>query len=154
MKFEKQDINFMKLFTLYEIVELVICFIFNHCIYLAYWRLENGEIVNLAYTIKNFMYGLGLAIQYGLVFFIWIVCVLWDIKYLKIVMIALYCSIDMIIPLVIPMFFFIVWPYVSGFAHLVYWLLGFAVLVIYSKVAFFRFYQKRFCSHEERPKKE
>ena len=142
---KKQDIVFLKLFTIYQIVELVICFIVNHFINLAYTRPVNvGEIIDLAWTTKNFMYGPGWAIQYCLVILIWIICVLWDVKYLKIAKIALYCSIDMIIPLVIPISFFIVMPYVSGFAHYVCWLLCFALLVIFSKVLFFKYYEKRF----------
>ncbi|MBR4621577.1 MAG: hypothetical protein IKO46_11430 [Salinivirgaceae bacterium] len=147
---KKQDIVFLKLFTIYQIVELVICFIVNHFITLAYWPpVNNGEIIYLAFTTRHFMYGPGLfgpglAIQYGLVILIWIICVLLDVKYLKIAKIALYCSIDMIIPLVIPISVFIVMPYVSGFAHYVCWLFCFALLVILSKVLFFKYYEKRF----------
>ncbi|MBP5369248.1 MAG: hypothetical protein J6Z01_12435 [Bacteroidales bacterium] len=151
MKLKKQDINFLKLFTLYQISELVICFIFNHCIYLAYFRPVNGEIVDLEWTTWHFMYGHGLGIQYGIVVAIWFISVLFDCKYLKIIKIVLYCSIDMIIPLAIPMLFFIGFPYISGFAHFVYWLFGFSLLIICSKVLFFKYYKKRFSSPKEHP---
>ncbi len=152
MKLKKQYINFLKTFTLYQIVELVICFIFNHYITLAYSRPVNGEIIDLAYTTKNFEYGPGLAIQYGIVIAIWFISVLFDCKCLKIIKIVLYCSIDMIIPLSIPMLFFIGFPYHSRFAHYVFWLFGFSLLIICSKVLFFKYYKKRFSSQEEHPK--
>lgn len=157
---KKKDINFLKLFTAYQIAELVICFIFNYYITLAYTRPVNvGEVVDLAYTIKNFMYAPGLAIQYGIVIVIWFISVLMNIKYLKVIKIALYLSVDMIIPLAIPMFLFIGFSYVKGFAdvgvsrfaHFVYWMLGFALLIVCSKVAFFKFYEKRFVPQEELP---
>ena len=151
MKLKKQDINFLKLFTLYQISELVICFIFNHCIYLAYFRPVNGEIVDLEWTTWHFMYGHGLGIQYGIVVAIWFISVLFDCKYLKIIKIVLYCSIDMIIPLAIPMLFFIGFSYHSRFAHYVFWLFGFALLIVCSKVAFFKFYEKRFVPQEKLP---
>ena len=52
---------------------------------------------------------------------------------------------------IITMFCFIVFPYVDGFAHFVYWILGFALLIVCSKVAFFKFYEKRFVPQEELP---
>lgn len=143
MKLKKQDINFLKLFTLYQISELVICFIFNHCIYLAYFRPVNGEIVDLEWTTWHFMYGHGLGIQYGIVVAIWFISVLFDCKYLKIIKIVLYCSIDMIIPLALPIFCLVVFSYASRFTHFVCWLLIFALSIICSKVAFFKFYKKR-----------
>ena len=148
---KKEDINFLKLFTAYQIAELVICFIFNYYITLAYTRPVNGEIVDLAYTTKYFRYGLGLAIQYGIVIVIWFISVILNIKYLKIVKIVLYCSIDMIIPLALPIFCLFVFPYASIFTHFVCWLLIFALLIVCSKVAFFKFYEKRFVPQEELP---
>ena len=104
-----------------------------------------GEVIDLAHTTKNFIYGLGLAIQYGIVIIIWLISVLLNIKSLKIAKIVLYCSIDMIIPLVLPIFcLFCFSPHSSRLAHYVQWMFVFALLVICSKVAFFKFYKNRF----------
>lgn len=104
-----------------------------------------------AFSFKISIYGIGFAIQYAVIIILWILCIINNIRYLSVIEIVFYCSIDLIISLAIPIFMFVLFSNDKVYDSYVYWLLGFAVLVICSKVAFFKSYKKRFSSQEEHP---
>lgn len=144
---KKQDIGFLKLFTLYQIVEILVWFAFSFLIMYITMKTYNNteeEINHFAWLFEWYFYGLGFAIQYVVIIILWIGSVFMDTTLLRTIKITLYCNLDLIITLFAPMAMFFFFSNDKAYNSFIYWILVLALLVICSKVMFFKYYKKRF----------
>lgn len=129
------------LFTIYQIVELIVGFVFSCLLNIKYSRPEYPRGAIDFDLIMSYFERLviGVGIQYVIVFFVFYVCVRLGYNFLPKIKIATYISLDMLFFVWIPVF----WVFVlgSGSSHISYvnCHLMFAAFVFCSKVLFFSF---------------
>ena len=151
---KKKDINFLKVFTIYQIVEILVWYLFSGCLLSAFYSSSNVDVsimMCFSFTFEVSIYGLGFIIQYAIIIILWFLCIIKNTRYLYIIEKVYYSSIDLIISLVIPVIMFVLFSNDNVYNCYVYFLLGFALLIVCSKVAFFKFYEKRLVPQEELP---
>lgn len=133
--FKEENKKFLKLFSIYQILELLFCFIFDFCCHL-YLSKDHLDIQN-AFS-SSMEWTVGIVIQYVIVLSFW----LSGNKFYRKIKITTYCCLDFMPKLAPCLLFHIIAPdYMNSYDQFV---IVFSLVILLSKQIFFNFIANKY----------